>query len=376
MPQPRHLAYNAEQAPRRRLGKGARVTRLALVMIARNESRAIARALDSARPYVDRMVVLDTGSTDDTIAIAARCGATVHRFAWCDDFAAARNAALDYSDADWNLVLDADEWLDGGFEALSSTALPPAARGGAAFIGCPQLRNEGVAVNTTRRFLPRLLPRGVRYAGRIHEQPVSPLPLVPCALRIGHDGYAEAQLAAKQGRNLALLEAALAEAAEDSYLWYQLGREHLVRGAAEAAAAPLQTAYRLTPPDAGYRHAVVLSALRALKESGRLHDALALVDAEQAAWPESPDFYFAVADIYLEWASREPARAMDDMLPVVEGAWLRCLAIGEQPLLDGSVAGCGSYLAAGNLAMFYERLGIDDEAQRFAALERELRAAA
>lgn len=352
------------------------MTRLALVMIARNEARAIARALNSARGHVDRMIVLDTGSTDDTVAIAERCGATVHRFAWCDDFAAARNAALDHSDADWNLVLDADEWLDGGVEALAPAALPPASRAPAAFIGCPQLRNEGVAANITRRFLPRLLPRGVRYAGRIHEQPVSPLPLVPCALQIGHDGYAEAQLAAKHGRNLALLQAALAEAPEDGYLWYQLGREHLVRGAAEAAAAPLQTAYRLTPPDAGYRHAVVLSALRALKEAGRLHDALALVDAEQAAWPESPDFYFAVADLYLEWASHEPGRAMDDMLPVVEGAWLRCLAIGEQPMLDGSVAGCGSYLAAGNLAMFYERLGIDDEARRFAALERELRAAA
>ncbi|WP_294256074.1 glycosyltransferase family 2 protein [uncultured Sphingomonas sp.] len=351
------------------------MVRLALVMIARNEARAIARALESARPHVDSMILLDTGSTDETVAIAERCGATVHNFAWCDDFAAARNAALDHSDADWNLVLDADEWLDGGFEALSPAALPSAQSAPAAFIGCPQLRNEGTS-SVARRFLPRLLPRGVRYVGRIHEQPVSPLPLVPCALRIGHDGYAEAQLAAKHGRNLALLQAALAEAPEDCYLWYQLGREHLVRGAAEAAVEPLQTAYRLTPPAATYRHAVVLSNIRALKEAGRLHDALALVDAEQTAWPKSPDFYFAVADLYLEWASHAPELAIDELLPVVEGAWLRCLEIGEQPLLDGSVIGCGSYLAAGNLAMFYERLGILDQAERYAALERELLAAA
>ena len=357
-------------------GEGARVVRLALVMIARNEARAIARALDSARAHVDRMIVLDTGSTDDTVAIAERCGAVVHSFAWCDDFAAARNAALDHSDADWNLVLDADEWLESGFEALAATALPPAQVAPARFIGCPQLRNEGAEGNTARRFLPRLLPRGVRYAGRIHEQPVSRLPLVPCALHIGHDGYAEAQLAAKHGRNLALLQAALAEAPEDSYLWYQLGREHLVRGAAEAAVAPLQTAYRLTPPEAGYRHAVVLSTIRALKEAGQLHDALALVNAEQAAWPSSPDFYFAVADLYLAWAGHAPELAFDELLPVVEGAWLRCLEIGEQPMLDGSVIGCGSYLAAGNLAMFYEQLGILDQAERYAALERDLRAAA
>ena len=351
------------------------MVRLALVMIARNEARAIARALASARPHVDRMIVLDTGSTDATVAIAQGCGATVHSFDWCDDFAAARNAALDHSPADWNLMLDADEWLDGGVEALAPAALPPARVAPARFLGCVQLRNQGVSAGETRRFLPRILPRGVRYVGRIHEQPVASLPLVPCALQIGHDGYAEAQLAAKHGRNLALLQAALADAPEDGYLWYQLGREHLVRGEAEAAVAPLRTACRLTPGDAAYRHAVVLSTIRALKEADRLPEALALVDAEQAAWPESPDFYFAVADLYLEWASREPALAMDELLPVVEGAWLRCLAIGEQPMLDGSVIGCGSYLAAGNLAMFYERLGIEDEARRFAAMERQLRAA-
>ena len=51
------------------------MTRLALVMIARDEAHAIARALASARPHVDRMIVLDTGSLDETAAIAAAAGA-------------------------------------------------------------------------------------------------------------------------------------------------------------------------------------------------------------------------------------------------------------------------------------------------------------
>src|SRR5512140_1346392 len=100
------------------------MTRLALVMIARDEARAIARTLESARPHVDRTIVLDTGSTDATREIAAACGAEVHEFAWGDDFAAARNAALAHSDADWNLVLDADEWIEAGAEALAADSLP------------------------------------------------------------------------------------------------------------------------------------------------------------------------------------------------------------------------------------------------------------
>src|SRR5690349_20790912 len=96
--------------------------RLALVMIVRDEAARIARCLDSARPLVDDIVVLDTGSRDDTAAIARVHGARVFAFDWCDDFAAARNAALDYSGADWNLVLDADEWIAAGSERATLDA--------------------------------------------------------------------------------------------------------------------------------------------------------------------------------------------------------------------------------------------------------------
>ena len=84
------------------------MNRIALVMIARNEARCIERCLRGARAWVDEMWVLDTGSTDATAMIAARCGARVAHFRWVDDFAAARNAALALTEADWCLVLDAD----------------------------------------------------------------------------------------------------------------------------------------------------------------------------------------------------------------------------------------------------------------------------
>ena len=88
---------------------------VALAVIARDEARHIQRLLASVAPWVDRMVVLDTGSTDDTAAQAAAQGAEVFHAPWPDDFAAARNIALTQADADWHVVLDADEWLiDGG----------------------------------------------------------------------------------------------------------------------------------------------------------------------------------------------------------------------------------------------------------------------
>ena len=98
---------------------------VALVMIARNEARCIARCLNSVRTWVDRMVVLDTGSSDDTMAIARACGAEVHEAAWSDDFSAARNQALALGGCDWHLVLDADEWLISGGEALAALREQP-----------------------------------------------------------------------------------------------------------------------------------------------------------------------------------------------------------------------------------------------------------
>ena len=179
-------------------------------MIVRDEARCLARCLESVRPHVDRMIVLDTGSTDDSVEIARRCGAIVHHYAWTDDFAAARNAALDHSDADWNLILDADEWLIGDASALDSRTLPPAHMAPPQFLGSVRIVNQGAAGDSVaRKFIPRVLPRGVRYEGRIHEQPVSPLPLAVLSLTIGHDGYGEAQLQRKAGRNEALLRSEL-----------------------------------------------------------------------------------------------------------------------------------------------------------------------
>ncbi len=82
-----------------------------LVMIVKNEERSLERCLRTVDNLVDEVILVDTGSTDKTMEIAKEMGAKVYTFAWVDDFSAARNFALDQSDADWNLVLDGDEYL-------------------------------------------------------------------------------------------------------------------------------------------------------------------------------------------------------------------------------------------------------------------------
>jgi tetratricopeptide (TPR) repeat protein len=338
---------------------------VALVMIARDEAASIARALTSAQPYVSRMIVLDTGSVDDTPAIAAGCGAEVHAFAWVDDFAAARNAALAHSDAAWNLVLDADEWIAARGEALAALPVQPDGR-----LGVVRLENvaEAGGLDAGQSWLPRLLPRGVRYEGRVHEQPVGAEGSFRTGLVLRHDGYTAASLARKAGRNEALLMAEIEANPEDAYLWYQLAREHQVRERPPQAALCFTEALRLAPADAPWRHGLVVRAITALKTAGRLDEALQLVGAEIENWPASPDFYFALGDLYLECAVQAPDRAAKEFLPVVESAWKRCIDIGERPDLDAAVPGRGSHMAAHNLAALYESLGLKTEAARYQAL--------
>ncbi len=88
-------------------------------MIVRDAEQTLPAALASVRAQCDQLVVVDTGSRDDTVRVARDFGCQVGFFDWCDDFAAARNAALDLMRTDWVFILDSDEVLaDAGADAL------------------------------------------------------------------------------------------------------------------------------------------------------------------------------------------------------------------------------------------------------------------
>lgn len=80
-------------------------------MIVKNERRNLARTLPNLLQALDEVIVIDTGSSDDTVAFARDCGARVISFEWCADFSAARNFSLQYATSDWILWPDADEWI-------------------------------------------------------------------------------------------------------------------------------------------------------------------------------------------------------------------------------------------------------------------------
>ena len=82
---------------------------LSLCMIVRDEEFSLENTLLTARPHVDEMIIVDTGSTDQTLSIAKKYADRLEHFKWIDDFSAARNYSLSFATEPWILVLDADE---------------------------------------------------------------------------------------------------------------------------------------------------------------------------------------------------------------------------------------------------------------------------
>lgn len=153
---------------------------ISLCMIVKNESKVLQRCLDSIADLVDEIVIVDTGSTDDTKMIAQRYTDNVYDFAWVDDFSAARNFAFSKCSGDYIYSADADEVLDNTnrdkFKILKET-IDPEIEIVQMYYG-NQLDN-GTVYNFDKELRPKLFKRvrEFKWVERVHET-VRLLPLV------------------------------------------------------------------------------------------------------------------------------------------------------------------------------------------------------
>jgi len=85
---------------------------ITLAVMVRDDAKRLDRCLDSAKKHVDEIVVLDTGSVDDSVAVAESHRARIQKIEWPDNFSAALNVLLGMVHTTWTLRLDSDEWFD------------------------------------------------------------------------------------------------------------------------------------------------------------------------------------------------------------------------------------------------------------------------
>lgn len=196
-------------------------------MIVRDEAAVLPECLKSIRSVVDDIVVIDTGSVDNTPDIAREFGAHVDHRPWTDNFADARNAALDHSDGDWILCLDPDERLAPVKRSTLVELLTDAPEMAFRLLLRPYAHMTPYREYRLWRNDPR-----IRFKGVIHETVVPSIhaaaaadhrPIGVCDLLLTHLGY-EGDQTRKHHRNLPLLQKQLKADPEHLFGWHHLAR--------------------------------------------------------------------------------------------------------------------------------------------------------
>ena len=275
--------------------------RISAAVFVRDDVRDMECWLSNTAVYADERIVVDTGSTDGTRALAEKAGGNVIDFAWQDDFAAARNAAIGAVSGDWAVVLDADESFFAPSEVRAYLAMADVILPHVDAILLPIVHVDEDAGNRETGRAPhvRLLRMGcgLFYEGRVHEalrktngEPV--LYHEPAALAIRHVGYSSGRIRAKHERNLALMERRIEERGlqpgDCRYLadtYYGLGKYAAALIYARAALEEPVTSVGAQ----SHLHHLLLDAME--QEKVPLAQQMEAARAACHGFPRLPDFY-------------------------------------------------------------------------------------
>lgn len=167
--------------------------KLSLSMIVKNEEANLRDCFESVQDIVDEIILVDTGSTDNTLKIAEEFGAKIFHFEWINDFSAARNYALKQSTGNWILYLDADERLDRRCKSELRNLIKKDSKFG---VNC--LINNIDEITGTPKFMKyiRLFHNSdtIEFSGKAHEQIEASLiennyAIIDSKIEIVHLGY-------------------------------------------------------------------------------------------------------------------------------------------------------------------------------------------
>ena len=337
---------------------------LNLVMIVKNEERCLERCLQSVKDLVDDIIIVDTGSEDATKQIAVSFKAKVYDYKWKNDFSDARNFALSKSDSDWNLILDADEYLVQGRRSDISRLLDRVDSLGAIQIKNAYMDNGELSYGID--YTTRIIPKGVFYCGKIHEQVDSRFSRIPLPLIFEHDGYL---MPNKPERNLPLLLEELKNNPKDSYFLYQTASTLVNMNRHKEAVKYFEDFYSNVSSNDNFYRKGVIKYIYALIEIKGFEKALKIVDEVKPDLQKYADFNFLCGIFYVKLILSDIVK-YQSYLPLIEKSYLKCMEIGEVPMHQG-VYGCGSFKAAYNLGTWYEVSGNLELAKKYYELSAE-----
>ncbi len=336
-----------------------RKPRLSLCMIVRDNETTIRPCLESIRPWVDEMIVIDTGSNDRTPKICEELGAIVHHWAWRDDFAAARNESLRYATGDWIFWMDSDDTIlpecGRKLRALAEAEHPPNLWGFVMQVHCPGPSDNGhqdvTVVDHIKLFCNR---PDLRFEHRIHEQ------ILPAIRReggevaftdvyvvhSGSDHSAEGRIR-KLERDFRLLGLDLEERPNHPFVLFNLGMTHADCQHRAEAVHWLTRCLEVSRPEESHvrkAHALLVSVLY---QQQRFQEAFEACQKARRDYADDKELLFRQA-------------MLEHQLGRLDDAVRSYKTVLEAPVdrhFSSVDIGLAGYKARHNLALVYEDLG-------------------
>lgn len=338
--------------------------KVSLCMIVRDEAPRIAACLQSIAPFVDEMVVVDTGSVDETPRIAAEQGAVVSTEAWRDDFSAARNASLERARGEWIFWMDADDTIDAanGHKLRTLADQPHDARlwGFVARVRFPDRqhlsREGGTVVDHVKLFRNR--PE-IRFEGRVHEQVLPAIrrnggEIAHTDLVVDHSAYDDtpAGLQQKRIRDRRLLELDLSERPGHPFVLFNLGMTLADAGEPQQAVETLRACVAASHPDESHLRKAYSLLCKTLLVGGDTSAAWATNQTGLRLFPGDRELH------YLEGLLLEAAGCWRD----AETVYRQLLLAGPPTYFSSFDHGILGYLTRFRLATALQQLGDSEEA--------------
>ncbi|MBP3421806.1 MAG: glycosyltransferase [Lachnospiraceae bacterium] len=331
---------------------------ISICIITKNECNVLKECLERLFPHVQNaeheIVVVDTGSTDDTVGMCRTYTNSIYEFPWIHDFSAARNFAAQKAKNDWILCIDSDEYITSWDEDNLQQQInhnPQGIGGFSLLCTCGFGPNQYQSLSKVYRLYNR---KYYQFERPIHEQ-INPFDSAlghPCfmtALTADHYSYSGSpeELSAKSKRNIELLEKELTQNPHDPYVLFQLGQSYYMVEDFEKALYYYDLGLsKDVDPRMDYVHTMVVSygyTLINLKQYQRALDLEGIYDT----FGHRADFVFLMGMIYLNNGLFEDAILQFQKATTYDTA---------------EVVGANSFRAWHNIGVIYECAGFPEEA--------------
>lgn len=339
----------------------ATADRVSLCMIVRDNEAIIEACLTSIRPWVDEMIVVDTGSLDQTAEICHRLGAHVFEFPWCDDFSAARNESIRHATGDWIFWMDSDDVMDPiqgeRLQKLVRSNHKPQCHGYVLQVHClSEAAGQATVVDHVKLFRNR---SDLRFEHRIHEQI---LPAIRRAhgtveftdIHVVHHGSRQSpeQHRRKLERDFRILRLDLQEHPEHPFILFNLGMTCDDAGLYQDAIGYLEHSLRVSGPEESHVPKTWSILINSLRLAGAVNQALQRAEQALKLYPDDVELRFRYA-VLLQQSDQNAAAIQQYRSLLVQPVARRFRS------MDNSIMG---YKLYHNLAVALDRQGNSKEA--------------